>query len=249
MKKMILLLVALTGILVARAEQKPILLVVTNHGELGKTGKPTGFFLSEAAHPWEVFRKAGYPVEFASPKGGFAPLDPTSFDLKDSANRVFWEKFGSEEDGRKGVAKTLALSALDPAKYSAIFFAGGHGAMWDFPDDAALQKVTASIYEQGGVVGAVCHGPAALVAIKLSDGTSLVNNKKVAPFTNAEEEAAGLTAVMPFLLEDRLKAAGALPVPAANFSENAVADGRLVTGQNPTSAKKTAELLVEALRK
>lgn len=99
------------------------------------------------------------------------------------------------------------------------------------------------------MVGAVCHGPAALVGIKLSDGTALVAGKKVAPFTNAEEQAVGLTSVMPFLLADRLKAAGALPVPAANFSENAVADGRLVTGQNPASAKRTAELLVEVLRK
>jgi len=249
MKKMILLLLALTGICVARAEQKPILLVVTNHGELGKTGTPTGFFLSEAAHPREVFRKAGYPVEIASPNGGFAPVDPKSFDLKDFANRDFWEKFGSEESGRKGMAHTLVLAELDPAKYSAIFFAGGHGAMWDFPDDAAVRKLAAAIYEQGGVVGAVCHGPAALVGIKLSGGTALVAGKKVAPFTNAEEQAVGLTSVMPFLLEDRLKAAGALPVPAANFSENAVADGRLVTGQNPASAKRTAELLVEVLRK
>lgn len=249
MIKTILVLLALTGVLSAQAEQKPILLVVTNHGELGKTGTPTGFFLSEAAHPWEVFREAGYPVELASPKGGFAPVDPKSFDLKDPANREFWEKFGSEEGGRKGLAKTLALSGLAPSKYAAIFFAGGHGAMWDFPHDAALQKLAASIYEQGGVVGAVCHGPAALVEIKLSDGTALVAGKMVAPFTNAEEEAVGLTNVVPFLLEDRMRAAGASPVPAANFSENAVTAGRLVTGQNPASATKTAQQVVEALRK
>ncbi len=247
MRSILLLFLALAAPFVAWAEQKPILLVVTNHGELGNTGKPTGFFLSEAAHPWEVFREAGYPVQLASPRGGFAPVDPKSFDLKDTANETFWKKFGSEEGDRKGIRETLALEKVNPADYAAVFFAGGHGAMWDFPESSALQKVAGSIYEQGGVVAAVCHGPAALVGITLSDGTPLVRGKKVAPFTNAEERAVELTEVVPFLLEDRLKAAGAIPVPAANFRENAVADGRLVTGQNPASATMTARLLVKSL--
>ncbi len=249
MRHALLLLLFLAISLVAQADQKPILLVVTNHGTLGSTGKPTGFFLSEAANPWEVFLKAGYPVQIASPEGGFAPVDPKSFDLEDPANREFWKKFGSDDSEPKGLKDTLALKNANPADYSAVFFAGGHGAMWDFPDHAALQKLTVAIYEQGGVVGAVCHGPAALVGITLSDGSPLVRGKKVAPFTNAEEQAVELTSVVPFLLEDRLKAAGAIPVPAANFSENAVADGRLVTGQNPASATQTAELLVEVLGK
>ncbi len=248
MKYTVFLLFAFLTPFMAQAEKKPILLVVTNHGELGATGTPTGFFLSEAAHPWEVFLKAGYRVEIASPKGGFAPADPKSFDLKDPANRGFWEKFGNKDSTPKGLPETIALKDVIPADYAAIFFAGGHGAMWDFPDDPALQKVAAAIYEQGGVVGSVCHGPAALVGIKLSDGSLLVSGKKVAPFTNAEEQAVELTGVVPFLLEDRLKAAGAIPIPAANFTENAVADGRLVTGQNPASATKTAELLVKALQ-
>jgi putative intracellular protease/amidase len=231
----------------AEAAKKPILLVVSNHGDLGNTGKLTGFFLSEAAHPWEVFRKAGYTVEIASPAGGFAPVDPKSFDLKDPANEAFWKEYGIEAGGRRGLEKTLSLEKIDPSKYAAVFFAGGHGAMWDFPNNPAIQKVASAIYEQGGAVGAVCHGPAALVGIKLSDGKALVDGKKVAPFTNAEEAAVGLTSTVPFLLEDQLKSAGAIPEPKTNFQENAVLDGRLATGQNPASATKTAELLVQAL--
>lgn len=119
--------------------------------------------------------------------------------------------------------------------------------MWDFPDSVAVKKVTAGIYGMGGVVGAVCHGPAALVDVKLADGSQLVAGRKVAIFTNAEEEEVQLTSVVPFLLETRLKEAGAIVVPGANFQENAVRDGRLVTGQNPASAKKAALLVVEAL--
>jgi len=232
----------------AEPAKKPILLVVSNHGDLGNTGKLTGFFLSEAAHPWEVFREAGYTVEIASPAGGFAPVDPKSYDLKDPANAAFWKEYGIEAGGRRGIGKTVSLEKVDPAQYAAIFFAGGHGAMWDFPNNPAIQKVASAIYEQGGAVGAVCHGPAALVGIKLSDGKALVDGKKVAPFTNAEEAAVGLTSTVPFLLEDKLKAAGATPEPKTNFQENAVLDQRLATGQNPASATKTAKLLVEALQ-
>lgn len=232
----------------AEPAKKPILLVVSNHGDLGNTGKLTGFFLSEAAHPWEVFREAGYAVEIASPAGGFAPVDPKSYDLKDPANAAFWKEYGIEAGGRRGLGKTVSLEKVDPSKFAAIFFAGGHGAMWDFPNNPAIQKVASAIYEQGGAVGAVCHGPAALVGIKLSDGKDLVDGKKVAPFTNAEEASVGLTTTVPFLLEDKLKAAGAMPEPKTNFQENAVLDQRLATGQNPASATKTAKLLVEALQ-
>ena len=227
--------------------KKPILLVLTNHGDLGDTGKPTGFFLSEAAHPWKVFRSAGYPVEIASPVGGWAPLDPKSFDLGDPVNAAFWKEFGGEASGRRGVKGTLSLSKVDPSAYAAIFFAGGHGAMWDFPDSASVRSVTTSIYEGGGAVGAVCHGPAALVGVKLSGGNPLVGGTKVASFTDNEEKAVGLVEVVPFLLESRLRSLGAKPVPAENFAENAVLDGRLATGQNPASATRTANLLLRAL--
>lgn len=229
-------------------EKGHILLVLTNHRELGSTGRPTGFFLSEAAHPWEVFQRAGYGVQLASPAGGAAPVDPTSFDLKDAANAQFWKTFGNNSTTNPQVPETKSLAKVNPADYVAIFFAGGHGTMWDFPDSTAVQNVTAAIYEAGGAVGAVCHGPAALVNVPLSDGTPLVSERQVAPFTNAEEAAVELTKVVPFLLADALAARGAKLVQADNFQENAVRDGRLITGQNPASATKAATLLVEALQ-
>ena len=133
--------------------------------------------------------------------------------------------------------------------YAAIFFAGGHGTMWDFPDDARLQRLTATIYEKGGVVGAVCHGPAALVNVKLSDGSYLVAGRTVAGFTNEEEEAVGLTKVVPFLLESRMIERGATITKAANFQAHSVADARVVTGQNPASATGVAEKIVGLLKR
>jgi len=229
------------------ADKAPILLVLTNHSELGDTGKLTGFFLSEAAHPYEVFTENGHPVTLASPKGGFAPLDPKSLDLDDKANANFWEKFGNANKDKPGVAKTTSLSEIDPAKFSAIFFAGGHGSVWDFPESEVLQKVTAKIYESNGSVGAVCHGPAALVNVTLSDGSKLIAGKETAVFTNSEEAAVKLTETVPFLLQTAFEKAGAKVTTAKDFSENAIRDGRLVTGQNPASAKKSAELLLEAM--
>ncbi|MET0261726.1 MAG: type 1 glutamine amidotransferase domain-containing protein [Rariglobus sp.] len=235
------------GVSVTAAEPRQILLVLTNHAQLGDTGVATGFFLSEAAHPWEVFRKAGYAVTLASPRGGFAPVDPKSFKLDDPANASFWREYGGKVEGVDGVAKTRALAELKPEAYAAVFFAGGHGAMWDFPNNPEIARLSAGIYERGGVVGSVCHGPAALVGVKLADGTPLVSGRQVAVFSNAEEAAVKLTSVVPFLLADELARAGAKPVVGADFQENAVRDGRLVTGQNPASATKAARLLVEAL--
>ena len=249
MKKLLLLLLAFPLVSFAADKPKSILLVLTNHAELGDTGKKTGFYLSEAAHPYKVFGDEEQLVTIASPKGGFAPIDPKSMDLDDEANKSFWEKYGNKDTENPGVPLTLPLSQTNPSEYSAIFFAGGHGAMWDFPDSEELQKLTATIYENGGAVGAVCHGPAALVNVKLSDGSHLLADKKTAVFTNSEEEAVELTEVVPFLLQTKFEEAGATVETAENFSVNAVRDGRLVTGQNPASAEKTGKLLVEAIRK
>ena len=242
-----ILLFFILAVSASAVEKAPILLVLTNHSELGDTGKLTGFFLSEAAHPYEVFTKNGHPVTLASPKGGFAPLDPKSMELDDKANATFWEKFGNADKDKPGIDKTVALSEVDPTGYAAIFFAGGHGSVWDFPDSEVIQKLTAKIYESDGAVGAVCHGPAALVNVKLSDGSHLIAGKKTAVFTNSEEEAVKLTDTVPFLLQTAFEKAGAEVILAKDFSENAIRDGRLVTGQNPASAKKAAELLLEAM--
>ena len=244
--KALLFSIILTGAIQA-AEEAPILLVLTNHAELGDTGKKTGFYLSEAAHPYRVFTESKHQVTLASPKGGFAPIDPESMDLEDKANDSFWKKYGNADAQMPGVLLTKPLAEIDPSKYSAIFFAGGHGAMWDFPDSEALKKLTATIYQNGGVVGAVCHGPAALVNVTFEDGTHLLSGKTTTVFTNDEEEAVGLTETVPFLLQTTFEEAGAKVKPAKNFSVNAVRDGRLVTGQNPASAEKAGKLLLEAM--
>lgn len=219
-----------------------ILIVVTNHDEIADTGTPTGYFLSEVAHPWKVFTEAGYAVEFASPKGGFAPMDPKSFDLSDPDNQAFWHDL----DAVQGLVHTQVLGKLDPTAYAAIFFAGGHGTMWDFPKSKSVRRSIAKHYKNGGVIGAVCHGPAALVGVKI-DGEPLVKGKQVTGFTNAEEDAVELTEAMPFLLESALRKLGAEFVGAGNFQNNVVVAGRLVTGQNPASASDTAKAILALL--
>jgi putative intracellular protease/amidase len=223
------------------AEQKPVLMVLTSHGELGGTGQPTGFFLGELTHPLEVFEKAGVPVEFASIKGGQPPVD--GLDLDDEVNARYWH----DKEFRAKLAATKKLADVDPADYAGVYFSGGHGTMWDFPDDASVQKTAREIYEAGAPVGAVCHGPAALVNVKLSDGTYLVEGKEVSAFTNDEEEKVGLTKVVPFLLASKLAERGAKHRPAPNFEKQVVASGRLVTGQNPASAAGVAQKMVELL--
>jgi putative intracellular protease/amidase len=210
---------------------------------MGDTGKPTGFFLGELTHPFEVFEKAGVPAELASIQGGEPPVD--GLDLEDKINARYW----NDPEFRSKLASTKKLSDLNPADYSAVFFSGGHGTMWDFPDDAAVQKFAREIYEAGSPVGAVCHGPAALVNVKLSDGTFLVAGKEVSAFTNSEEEKVGLTNVVPFLLATKLEERGAKHLGAPDFQEQVVASGNLVTGQNPASAAGVAEKMVELLGK
>lgn len=226
------------------AQRGSILLVLTNHGALGQTGNPTGFYLSEAAHPWEVFTKAGYEVVLASPEGGRAPVDPKSLDLEDETNAAFHERF--VQDG--AVPGTVALADVEPVDHAAVFFAGGHGTMWDFPDHPEVDRVGEAVHARGGVVGAVCHGPAALVGMKGVDGEPLVKGLAVTGFTNSEEEAVELTEAMPFLLETRLRELGARFDGAADFAANVAVGERVVTGQNPASAEAAARAVVEQLR-
>jgi putative intracellular protease/amidase len=220
---------------------KKVLIVLTSRDTLGDTGKETGFYLPEVTHPLDAFTRAGLAVDFVSPKGGKAPM--TGIDLDHPLNKAFLEN--SELVSR--VENTLNPSQIDPAEYNAIFYAGGHGTMWDFPDDAKLAAIAAAIYEAGGIVGAVCHGPAALVNIKLSNGEYLVANKTVSAFTNEEEAAVGLTEIVPFLLESKLIDRGANFTKVPNFQVSVVASDRLVTGQNPASAAGVGEQMVKLL--
>lgn len=221
---------------------KKILFVLTSHDRKGNTGQPTGFYLPEAAHPWAVLEAAGFEIDFISPKGGRPPMDGA-----DSADAVSRRFLDTQEVMRK-IGNTLTPAQARPADYSAILFVGGHGTMWDFPDDQSLAHLTASIYETGGVVGAVCHGPAALVNLKLSDGRYLVNGKRVAAFTDDEERAVNLDGVVPFLLATTLKQRGATHISAPNWQANVVVDERLVTGQNPASAEGVGQEMARLLK-
>lgn len=220
---------------------RPVLFVLTSHGSKGDTGQPTGWYLAEVTHPLAELRQAGLTVEFASIQGGAPPVD--GLDLADPLNARYW----NDPDFRAKVEHTHRLADVDPARYAAIFFAGGHGAMWDFPGDAGVQRVTRAIHEAGGIVAAVCHGPAALVNVTLSDGTPLVAGRRLAAFTDSEERAVQLDAVVPFLLASTLAERGALHQPAPDWTSNVVVDGRLVTGQNPQSASGVGAALRELL--
>ncbi len=220
---------------------KPVLCVVTSHPIRGDTGEPTGFAMVELTHPLEVFDAANIPTEIASIRGGHPPID--FFDLSDPVNDRYWK----DKAFRHALANSLILADVDPSRYSAVFFAGGHGTMWDFADSPAVQRVIREIWEAGGVVSAVCHGPAALVNATLSDGSHLVDGRKVAAFTDEEEAEVNYTKVVPYLLATTLKQRGALHQPAPNWTEKVVVDGRLVTGQNPASARGVGEAVVVQL--
>ncbi len=216
---------------------KPVLFVLTSHGIKGTTGQPTGYYLAEVTHPLAVLEAAGIPVAFASIQGGEPPVD--GLDLDDATNARYW----SDRHFRQQISHTLSLGEIDPADYSALFFAGGHGTMWDFPESPDIQRVTREIYENNGSVGAVCHGPSALLNVTLSDGRYLVAGKKVSAFTDSEERAVQLEGVVPFLLASELEKRGAQHLPAADWNRQVVVDGRLVTGQNPQSATAVGEAL------
>jgi putative intracellular protease/amidase len=221
---------------------KPVLFVVSSNAVKGATGIPTGYNLAEVTHPLEKLQAAGIAVEFASPKGGDAPLDGLE-DMSDPVIARYW----ADADFRHAIAHTLPLDDIDPARYSAIFFAGGHGTMWDFPDNAAAQNAIRAIDAAGGIVSAVCHGPAALVNARRADGTLLVAGKRLAAFTDDEEEEVQSAHVVPFLLASTLTERGAHHQNAANWADNVVVDGRLITGQNPQSAGSLGVALRDAL--
>jgi len=215
-----------------------VLFVLTSHNKKGGAGD-TGFHFAEAAHPWKIITEAGYEVDYVSTKGGKAHID--AFDLDDKINKEFWE---SEE---KRLETTMKPEDVEPEEYVAIHFVGGHGTMWDFPNNEKLQEITRKIYETGGVVAAVCHGPAGLVNVKLSDGNYLVDGKRVNSFTDDEEHKVGLENVVPFLLESKLRERGAQFEKADVFEKKVVVDDHLVTGQNPASALSVGKEIVNLL--
>ncbi|RNA63882.1 type 1 glutamine amidotransferase domain-containing protein [Chryseobacterium nematophagum] len=222
--------------------KKKILFVVTSHDKKGNTGENTGYYLGEVSHPWEVLHRAGYEIDFVSPKGGTPPVD--GFDLKDPVNKEFWEN----KEYKNKIDHSFKPSQINPDNYSAIFYAGGHGAMWDLADNIELANIASKIYENNGIVAGVCHGPAGLVNIKLSNGKYLVDGKKINAFTNEEESEVKLTNVVPFLLEDKLIERGAQFEKSGLWQNHVVSDQRVITGQNPQSAKSVGEAMLKELK-
>jgi putative intracellular protease/amidase len=220
-------------------KSKRILMVVTSHSELGNTGRATGYYLPEVSHPLEIFKKAGFEVDFASPKGLKAPMDPR-VDSSDPANTALL----NDKEMMSKLNNTIRADQADPGLYEAVFFVGGLGTMWDFRENQALQALTRVMYESGKIISAVCHGPAALVDVKLSNGTYLVKDKRVSGFSNAEEMENGTSLAVPFSLESALIERGGVYGKADLWEDYIQVDGNLITGQNPASAKAVAREVV-----
>jgi putative intracellular protease/amidase len=223
-----------------------VLIVLTSHARLGDTGKPTGFWLEEFAAPYYVLKDAGATLTLASPKGGQPPLDPKS-DAPD-AQTDDTKRFKADADAQALLADTHRLDTVSMADFDAVFFPGGHGPLWDLAEDPAARALIETAIAAGKPVAAVCHAPAIFRHTEAADGTSLVAGKKVTGFTNGEEEAVGLSDVVPFLVEDMLKAKGGDYSKTADFGVHVVRDGLLITGQNPASSGPAAKELVDALR-
>ena len=224
-----------------------VLMILTSNETLGATGEKTGFFWEELANPYWTFRDAGLQVDLASVEGGQPPADPGSDDGNGKRTAAV-QRFMDDSKAMEALRSTAKIDDLDTTGYDAVFLPGGHGTMWDLRQSGAVGHAVAHIYEQGGVVGAVCHGPAGLLGATLKSGDPLVKGKRVNGFTNAEEKAVGLDAVVPYLLEDVLKEQGArFESSVEDFCGHSVRDGRLVTGQNPASSEMTAHRVLEAL--
>jgi len=223
-----------------------ILMVLTSHDQLGDTGQKTGFWLEEFATPYYLFKDGNVEVTLVSPNGGQPPLDPTS-DTPDFQTEAT-ERFKADADAQAELANTQKLSAISADDFDAVFYPGGHGPLWDLAEDRYSIALIETMLADEKPVGAVCHAPAVLRHTITVDGAALVKGKSVTGFSNTEEEAVQLSAVVPFLLEDELKAKGANYSKADDWQPYAVTDGNLITGQNPASSALVAKALLEMIK-
>lgn len=223
-----------------------ILIVLTSHDTLGNTGQKTGFWLEELAAPYYVFVDAEADVILASPAGGQPPLDPKSSAPEYQTEAT--QRFEADKTACEKLATTLPLKEIEAADFDAIFYPGGHGPMWDLATDAINARLVGEFYDRGKAIGAVCHGPAALVSAKDQNGHSILQGRSLTCFTNVEETAVELEKVVPFLLETRLKELGATFSNAEAFSPHCVRDGHIVTGQNPPSSEPAAKAILEIVK-
>jgi len=223
-----------------------ILIVLTSHSELGDTGKKTGFWVEEFAAPYYELADAGAEIILASPNGGQPPIDPSS--QLPAAQTEFTRRFDKDEPLKQKLAHTLKLSAVKAADYDAVFYPGGHGPLWDLVNDTNSIALITAFQQQGKPMALVCHAPCALLKIKLANGDPLIKGKKVTGFSDTEEAAVKLTAVVPFLLEDELKRMGAHYSKGPDWGVYVETDGSLITGQNPASSAEAAKVLLKLLK-
>lgn len=223
-----------------------ILIVVTSSDRVGTAPEPTGLWLEEVAAPYYAFVDARCDVTIASPQGGRAPIDPRSAD--ESSHTASTRRFESDVKAQHALAHTIKLASVSLADYDAVFFAGGHGTMDDFPTDAAVRNAVEYFWRAGKTVSAVCHGPAALVQARDARGDTIVKDHRFTCFTDEEETLIGVQNFVPFMLESRLREQGGTPVNALPFQPNVVVDGNLITGQNPPSSIPVAEAVIHQLR-
>jgi len=254
--RVVILLITTLTITYAESKGK-VLIVLTSHSTLGNTEKETGFWLPELTLPYYKFKEAGYVVDVASIKGGIAPVDQKIF--QDKEEKKSNEMFLKNAELMSKVFKTLSISQVDAKQYKAILYAGGSGTMWDFPNNEYIKNITRKIYENNGIVSAVCHGSSALINVKLSNGTYLISGKKITSFTNEEEKDLNfedkkgkiieMKNILPFLLQDKLKERGSKYIHGKAWKEKVIVDGRLITGQNSQSASKVADKVIESLQR
>lgn len=223
-----------------------IVIIATSHMTMGDTSEPTGIWFEELATPYYEFVDAGYQVDIVSIKGGRIPIDPRS-QKPIGENEASVDRFLQDAKSMQKIQTTVSIDGFDLSEFDAVFFPGGHGTMWDFPNQEILASAITKALSENKVVAAVCHGPAVFVGVKDSQGTYVVNGRKIAGFTNDEEAAANLIDVVPFLLEDSLKEMGAVYQSGPAFESFAVKDGNLITGQNPASSRAVAQLVINAL--
>ena len=224
-----------------------VLMVLTSHSELGNTGHKTGFWVEEFAAPYYILKDAGVEIALASPKGGQPPIDPKSAEPASQTEAT--HRFDKDAALQELLANTFKLSGMSSENYDAVFYPGGHGPLWDLTTDEDSINLIQTFWVSKKPVVAVCHAPAVLLNVKDENGNPLVHGKKVTGFTNTEEAAVKLTDIVPFLLEDELKSKGGIYSKAADWASYVVADGLLITGQNPASSAEAAKQLLELLKK
>ena len=224
-----------------------ILMVLTSHDTLGNTGRKTGFWLEELAAPYYAFKDAGHEITLASPKGGQPPLDPKS--NEPGFQTELTRRFEADAAAKAELASTKRLDSVSAQEFDTVFYPGGHGPLWDLAEDPNSIKLIEAFYAANKPVALVCHAPGVLRHVKAPDGKPLVQGKKVTGFTNSEEEAVGLTDVVPFLVEDELKAKGGNYSKGGDWQPYVLTDGLLLTGQNPASSGPAAKALLELVNR